>query len=466
MSKKTKAKKENKKKLDISALAIIDNIVFSKKEIWAYYRIQNSVYDFLSTDAKISLAARTSNAFTAIVAERNQEVDGHLILTSTPINIDLWEEQVLESTRSWDTAENFDNFIKQQVEFLEEQGFMRKVTYMGIKLGNRGALDGDSVNIFEEGFKETWKFIKKWGQQALRIPGEEIDAFEESVARQKEKSLYNIIAHGNLQAEKVSAEELLLLIKREFYPNMPTPYLDVDHDSRLGPGDLILETTSVIKNKYRYLEFEQAIGRNIYRGYRATLSFSNFPKFMNYPDGVIPFFYLISRLGLPFTSYARFTLKPSQGMKKELEKKKKEARDEIGNLQSGMRAEDAAFGAPAGTDEALEDMQTMESMLNNDKSPWVEGSYRIVVETPSEESLKASISLLKQQYNDMDINLTWTAGDQADLFLEQMPGDYLRMKSFNQITNVQMLGTSGFNFDSIVGDKIYGTDMESVVEDN
>lgn len=468
--KKTKEKKPkspNKKKMDISMLAVIDNIVFSKKEMWAYYRIQNSVFDFLSADAKTSLAMRVSNAFNSVMTEKNQDVEGHIIVTSTPINIDLWEEQVRESSKHWNKANSFNAFMDQQVQFLKEKNFMRKVTYIGIKIGVRGALESDSLNILQDGIKGTIDFIKEWGRKALQIPGEEIDAFEEDVARRKEKALNTVLANGNLRATRVSSEELLLLVKRQFYPSMPVPYLDVDHDTRLGPGDLVLETTSVIKNKYKFLEIEQPLGDNIYKGYRACLSFSKFPKFMSYPNGMIPFFYLIAKMSLPFTSYARFTLKPSQGMKKEIEKKKKEATDEINNLNEGRRAEEAYINpTPPDIAEALEDLQTMEAIISTDKSPWLEGSYRVVVETPTEELLKKYVSILKQQYADFEINLTWSSGDQAELFLEQMPGDHIRMKSFSQVTNIHLLGTSGFNFASDVGDKIYGTDVESVGEED
>lgn len=467
MAKEKTEEKEGKsgiaanKKMDLSIVAVIDNIIFSKKEVWAYYRIQNSVFDFLSTDAKNALAIRVSNAFNSLMTEKNSEIEGHVIVTSTPVNIDLWEEQVRESCKYWDKADNFNNFMEQQVRFLKEKDFMRKVTYVGIKLGNRGALESENLNILEAGLKGTIDFIKEWGKKALQVPGEEIDSFEEEEARRKEKNIFNVLSNGNLKASRTSAEELLLLIKRQFYPNMPAPYLEVDHGNRLGSGDIILESSSVIKNHYRYIEIEQVLGQEFYKGYRATLSFSSFPKAMYYPNGCFPFFYLITRMGLPFTSYARFTLKPSQNMKKEIEKKKKETTDEITNLNEGRRIEETYINpTPADIEEALNDLQTMESIIATDKTPWLEGSYRIVVETPTEELLKKYISILKQQYMDQDITLTWTSGDQAELFLEQMPGDHVRMNSFKQTTNMHLLSTSGFNFASDVGDRIYGTDVE------
>ena len=72
--------------------------------------------------------------------------------------------------------------------------------------------------------------------------------------------------------------------------------------------------------------------------------------------------------------------------------------------------------------------------------------------------LRQFCSTLKQSYDDQGILLQWTAGDQAQLLLEQMPGDKKRISSFDQITNLHMLSTSGMNFSSDVGDRIYGSD--------
>ena len=63
---------------------------------------------------------------------------------------------------------------------------------------------------------------------------------------------------------------------------------------------------------------------------------------------------------------------------------------------------------------------------------------------------------LKQEYENIDINLVWSAGDQKELFLEQMPGDTHRIQSFKQVTNLNMLGASGFNFSSDIGDPTFG----------
>lgn len=141
-------------------------------------------------------------------------------------------------------------------------------------------------------------------------------------------------------------------------------------------------------------------------------------------------------------------------MKKQLEKKKEETRDQFENMAEGNTTENSLGLVASEAQEAVLDMQKLEEMLNDDRTPWVEGTYRIVVEGDTEDHLKSNCSLVKQHYLDLGINVNWTIGDQANLFLESLPGDYARDKAHQQVTNLTMLSTSGFNFSSDVGDPI------------
>lgn len=465
---KTKEKKEkpdkkksmsDKKRLDISAKAIVDNIVFSKTEAWAYYRLSNSVYDFLSRDSRIATATRIINAYTSLINDRQEPLECHLIVASTPIDVDAWEEQVVKLTKDWSRAPGFFDYVEEQGNFLRKEEYLKKVTYLGINLGKRGALNLNASTFVESGLQGAKELLQNWFNTALQVPTEEISMAEEKETRRKEEDLNRILSTGNLRAERCTAEELLLLIKRQFYPAMPVPYLDVDHDNRMGPGDLELELHSAIHNKLRWLEINQMIHSTEVSGYRAALSISKLPKQVKFPEENFPFMYFLHKATFPFTSYARFTLHPTGNMKRKLEKKKQEQKDELENLAAGGNTADAAVGiVPTDVKEALQDMSILNDMLAGGTMPWVEGSYRIIVEVGDEKLLKKFCALIKQIYTDQGINLNWTVGDQADLFLEQMPGDRLRSTSHKQLTDLVMFGTSGFSYSSDVGDLVYGND--------
>lgn len=455
--KKAKKPSANRRRLGISALAMVDNIVFSKTDSMAYYQLTNNAFDFLSTGQKTALALRISNALNNLMTEKQEPVECHLIVTSVPVDIDAWAEMVRGVSEEWESGPGFDRYVDEQIMYLKQQEYMRKVAYLGVSLGKRGALNMSGLNILESGLKGAMETVKTWMDSVLQLPTESVSAKEEADVKGKEADIFRILSNGHLEAKRVTTEDLLLLIKREFYPAMPAPYLNIDHENRIGPGDIDLEVGSAIENRYRWLKVTQMFDDMEVSGYRATMSFARFPKDMVFPQQTFPFLYFPARLGVPFTCYSRFTLHPNQKMKAQLEKKKKEQKDEVENIAAAQNSFDSTVdGIPSDVAQSLDDIQRLSDMLATDKTPWVEGSYRVVVEAPTEEQLRELCSQLKQRYDDLGILLLWTAGDQAELFLEQMPGDRHRVEAFSQVTNLNMLSTSGMNFSSDVGDPIFG----------
>lgn len=448
------------KRLDIAVRSICGNIVFAKDSAWAFYKVANNPFELLSNDERVARAAQTIQAYTNSISDKSEPVDFININTTEPIDLVAWERSILENTRGLRRPLGFDNFLDKQLDYLYDQNFLSKVSYVGVCLGKRNALDFSTMNVFEYGFKGALESFTKWSQKALSLPAEEVSRDEEERFRKLEEPYYTSLSTSALSAERMTAKDILLVIKRMFYPAMGTQYLDVDHGERIGPGDLDLECYSVIRNKYRWLEFEQALGDDVYTGYRCTLSLSRFQPETIYPQ-VYPYFYLPRSLGLPFTTYSRFSLMPVEKMKKELEKKRAEAKDELKNITAGQDAYDSAVagGLPTDVAESLYDSQQLNDILNSDKTPWAKGVYRIVIEANSVDYLKKYVAVLKDRFSQLDIAVNWSAGDQLALFLEQMPGDHVRESSFEQITNLAHIGTSGFNFGTAVGDRIKGRDF-------
>lgn len=445
--------KKLKKKLGIEAVGIVDNIIFSKTDVWAYYRISDDVFDFLSNDQKVSLATQLNNALGSMAADKTESLEGHLIVTSVPIDIDNWEKEVRRmAEENGQTAPGFNLFINEQVEHLKSQEYMRKVAYIGINLGKRGALDLSGLNVLEYGFKSAVDTAKFWLSNAMKLATEEVSPKEEANFRMKEENYERTLKTGNMQAERATSEELLMFMKKQFYPSIPVPPLISDYEERVGAGDILNETSHAIENKYRWLKFVQMYHNVELSGYRATLTFAEFPKRFHFPYEGFPFMYLPAWAGAPFTMYARFFLTPTSDMKATIEKKRKEQKDELENVTTGQDQYDSAVdGVPQGTVQAIQDLNEISSIIDNDKMPWVQGSYNIVVEAATEEELRNYCSTLKQMYDNIGIKLVWTAGDQKELLLESLPGDKQRASGFKQTTNISMLGTAGYSYNSTVG---------------
>lgn len=447
----------HRSKLDVAVQSAVDNILFSKKEAWAYYRLSTTVYDFLASQQKIETGLRITSAFANIMSNKQDSVDGHLIVTNVPLDVDAWEAQILGVMEDHPEGPGFKRFMAQQNAFLRKREYSRRVCYVGINLGGRNTLDFTNLNVLESGFKNATETIKQWIDKMWRQKDGTVDKTEEDMYRRREEDMYAILSNGALQAQRATTEEILLAIKRMFYPHMPAPYLEIDHSNRLSQGDMDIEMLGQITPKARFLKFTQPYENIELESYRACLTFTRFPKTFTFPYDNFPFLYLPATMNVPFTAFSRFTLYPNAKMKSDVERKSKEMRDEVDNIMATRDASDGMMsGLPAGVAETIEDLEQIKAMLEEDKVPWLRASYHLVLEGPTEKFVQDVYAALRQEYQDRDTVITWTSGDQMDLFLEQMPGDTKRIKSFEFITNLALLTTSGFNFASEIGDRIYG----------
>lgn len=444
--------KETKSKVNIPPVAIIDNIVFSRDEVWAYYKINTVPFEFLDGATQARLGLSTNVALAALMRSSGKPVDCHVLVTSTPFSVDSWEEQMYESYKRWNpnvrTSEEFMQYITNQSELLRENHYQKRVTYLGIKLYTRGAFSLDNFNVLEFGFKDAYEVLKKSIGQLLAEKTVEVMPQEESRAKSEEHEIQKILKSGALRAETVSSEELLLLIKKQLHPAMPAPLLDINLDERAGLNDINRETISAIEHGHRYVKVNQVVEGIEMEGYRATMSFASFPRTdMGLPSAIPPFLYYPTMIGAPYTMNSRFSLIPPEKAKKDLANKKLETDDELENLALTGGRLNASINA------TLQDIALMESELE-ESMPWVSGSYRLTIEMPTMDMLTTAATEIKQMYAEFDISLVWTSGDQLDLMFEEIPGGKLMIGSFNQMTNLAQVGTSGFNFGGIAGDPV------------
>lgn len=454
-NKKTKNTKStnNIKSMGLPAVGIIGNVVFSKKEAWAYYKIGSVPYDFLTNMGRARLANDIMVALTGLSSRAGRNVDLHILVTNTPFNVDSWEEQTYKIHDEWNGEGNrldsFNKYMAKQAKALKRKNYKKKVVYLGVKLFTRGTVSFDEINMLDFGFTEAYEVIKKGISSIFTMPDEEITNIERSRANKDEYEVNRAIYASTLRGTRLTSEEILLIMKKMLYPSMPSPYLEVNHEERIGLSDIVLETGAIIEDHRRFLKIKQMIGTQEREGFRATLSFAKFPSdSMREPGGIDPFMYLPTIMGLPFTMSARLTLMPVETMKKDLQKKKLDNEDELKNLAgSGQRASSSVINTQ-------HDIDRLDNELNSDNYPWVSGNYRMTIETPTQELLATAVQEMRQEYAKNDTILIWTSGDQLELFMEEMPGGSLQIGDFAQLTNLAMIGISGFCYGGSVGDPI------------
>lgn len=450
--KNQKTKKVSSRAFEIPTVGIIDNIVISKREAWAYYVLSEKPFDFLSTESRLTLANATISALSGLCESNVNKVDCHLLISTEPFNSDGWVNQMITKYPEIKTQVNpniFADYVKETASNLYENTYIKRISYLGVKLTNRGSIDLQNTNPLEFGFKDAFRTFLKSLNKTLQFSSIDIDITEENRLRDLEKEIFRILSNSSLQAKRPSAEELLLTNKRRLYPSMPISYIETSLDERVGLSDILLEHGGEISHHARWLKITQFVDGEFYTGYRTALSFSRLPKDFYYPANIPPFLYRKSIL--PFTVSARFTMIPNEPMKKELGKKKLEMKDELKNLaESDQDLNSSVF-------ETAQDIKELEDDLQENKYAWLSGSYRIIVEAPSQEQLKDYVTYLKREYAEDDFVLTWTSGDQLSLLKEEFLGSTLQMKDFNLTTNLALLGVAGINLGTRVGDPVNQT---------
>lgn len=455
-----KKEKEIRDLYTTPVLKIVDNLIFSKDGVWAYYKISERPYDFLSNDSKINLAKSTLLSLSSL-CNSTKGVDLHILVTNTPFDPTKWTELVENSYGFWQerakkveeysdffhtgSTEVFQSYVQDTAMELYHSQYLKRVSYLGVKLFDRKAIDFN-INVFELGFAKAKTRFRSAITNLFKTPDDVITKDEEEKAIQQENSVFQLLKHGNLAPVKPDTKELLLTMKKIYYPGMPSPYLEVDHENRIGLNDILVESGGEIHVGSRIMKLVQNIDGKIFEGYRTTLTISKLPDKINIPSYKDPLFYRASLF--PFTTSARVTLLPSETMKKKFYDKKLESQDELKNL------DDSGQDMTTAVAKTQRDLNTLEKELEDGDEPWAIGSYRITVDGASEEFIDEVVTSLKQEFKQDEIILLQTTGDQLDLFREEQMGGETIVKDFQQTTNLAIMAALGFNFGTDVGDPI------------
>ena len=464
----SKAKQNKKSKIrsklyNTPVLGFRDNIVFTTQSVWAYYVLAERPYDFLSYDTKVALANSTIQGLGSLALKATEPVDCHLLTNTTPFDPIDWENQMYRVYSRWNSNEEileeeggyidtgntrlFKKFIEKTSDDMLDEEYQKRSTYLGIKLYDRKKIDFSFTSLIGDGVDSVFESLKTQFSRIIDAPGEKVTKKEELRAVEAENTLYQIISTGGLRARRPTAETLLLAMKSRYYPFMPTPRLMVDKKNRMNFSDIVYEFGGEIHVKQRYLHFKQVIGGESWDGFRSTLTFYKFPKDLSAPT-YLPFF--SNALTLPYNCFSRFTLLPTLEMKARYERKKDETEDEIKNLaESGQR-----MGAALA--DKLSDLDSLEESLEDDRLPWIQGTYRVTITASSPEKLQEQIAAIIQEFAHSETVLIQSVGDQLDCFREEQIGGETILKDFRHTTNLALLATMGINHGSDLGDPITG----------
>lgn len=433
------------KKVSMSLIGIDEERAYSEESVWAYYRVPSTRYEFLDYDERESLARRIDSALAGLVTNAIKSVECQLIVTSSPLNVTDWAEQWKNRVTGWNPTDGFDAYVESMKGQLSDEDFTNKEVYLGVMLGKRGAAN-ESGNVVN-GFKATIQSLGSMIDSALGNKDYTVTADERKYWENRGRDISRILRAGALHAEPAAPEEIALLFKRALYPAMPSPTIDIEELQTWGEGEVSTLKESYIEKGRKFLKIVQTddTGREMV-GYRATLCFSHFPDELAFPEQE-PWIHYAALLGAHFDMYSRFTLEPAAKVRKAVERKIAEIKDEAQN------AAGTGGSIPLGIQERYQSATQLEHELSRDAEPWVYARHRIVVTATSEDSLRDRVQAVISHYGEMQIRLAWPTGDQMLLLQESQPADKVRVASYLQRQSLNIISGGMPTANSSVGDR-------------
>lgn len=431
-------KKTEKTKLSLTG--INKDLTFSRKTVWMWVKLPPTPYEFLDKQLREALAESGTSGFSSLLISDDKALECEIIRTTEPFDSEAWADDLFSRSLLSQPSPYLPDFISKMEHRVRANRFQNRKVFLGIKLGFRNEFNnGSSALPFAEIFNVI---LPRLDLEDYEVSDKEV-AFWEEKSKNFKRSLFS----GNLAAEEVTADELAYITKKQFFPNMPVPDVDVSKKETWGRGELDFLVDGQIENHPKYLKITQEIKGETTVGFRTALCFARFPDSYKFPDDEPWIHYSAS---LPFSTdfFSRFTIEPARKVRKEINKKIAEIKDQAINMTS------AGGGLNIDIQERHDQAISVEYDLSKNGTPWIYGKHRLIVEAASESELKDRVQRTIDHYKNLNIQLIQPTGDQLALFLEGMPNDTSRTTAFIQRQDLAVIPAGLPNGSGSAGDKI------------
>lgn len=364
-------------------------LVLSAGAAWAYFRLPTVSYDLLSEEEREALLVDLAGGLAGL-----RDAECHLLMTQRAHPVAEWIHRLRYGAA--DPAEGWDAYLDRLRDHVAEEAFVGKEVYLGIRLGGRRRLLAGLVRRRRPsgtGELEGW--------------------------RRQRGSLAGVLAGGGLGARTATVEELRWLVERAFWRGVGEPPRRVPQGAWSGEAvDALASAT--LHNHRQALCLEQAGGQ----AHVACLAAPRFPETLPFPGG--EWLHRCDGLGFPVEASVRFRVVPAGEASSEAARQLAETTDQVRHI-AGTSAT-----PPRALLEAAGQARDLEYELARDGVPVVHAWPRFAVAAPTRAELEARVTALVHAYRDLGIDLVRPTGDQLSLFLESLPGDRVRLTSYDQ----------------------------------
>lgn len=424
-----------------SLLAIDGDIAYSKTHVWLWASVPATLFEFLDDSTREQYAHRFDKALESLAASNEKEVEIHLAITSNPFDHSEWKEKLILETDKFVPSPYFTNMVGRMQDRVANAHFREKKVYLGVNLGRRSDYTQSSGV-----FAPLLNIVNSLGNQ-LSLEDPLVNDEELKFWQNKAKDTRNSLQTGNLKTTVVTANEIVSLLQRSYWPGMEVPEVSSNNRNQWGQGEIDGIAISDVSNNRKYLKITQDTPEGEKVGYRATLCFSRFPDEMDFPAQE-PWMHYASLLASPVDLYSRFSIVPARKVRKDVETKIKDAKDQAAN------AAKSGTDIPLAVQEQLEVGQSLNYILERDRTPWVYGRHRLVVDGKTHQEVKDRANEVIEHYKNLNIDVSWPSSDQLRLLLESQPADTVRVKSYYQRQSLSIISAGVPSGTGSVGDNV------------
>jgi hypothetical protein len=287
--------------------------------------------------------------------------------------------------------------MRRVLQVIADKEYWEKITYLGVRLGSRGRVAGSTGILSRPGEEE----IRRWAGLA-RAAGMTLGASE-------------------LKAVPATAAQLAWLIRHTTCgPSLdlaPLPDLKA-----YGPEDVSALMDAAVT------EQRASIGitaRGKQESCATVLTYSRFPKVMDYPDNGPPWAVMAdwaATPAFPAEYSARICLMDPQQVDKDIRHKLISIDEEAGHTA------DAGARVPLALQERVSDAQLLQHALAVSGDPLAYATHRLVISGPDQETCAERARTVIEYCNRTGIKLVRQQCDQMPLYNETIPGGAPRGK--------------------------------------
>ncbi|MGH8907287.1 MAG: ATP-binding protein [Egibacteraceae bacterium] len=409
-----------KNRTRLPATYLDDKILLSETTAWAYFALPTVSYDFLGEARRIALAQGIAIALAGL-----RDAECHLIVVPREEQIADWAAALDRSVTC--PSSGWPGYLAMLQDHLAEQDLTRRQVFLGVQLGRRR----------QSGLRNPWtlRVQRAAGVEDLAVREREIAEWH-----RRADSIRRVLGSGDLRARHATSEELRWLIQRCLHRGLASPPASATGGRRWGAGELEALAEGLLVNGHRMLRLEQPHGSR----WLAFLALARFPELLPFPGG--EWLYHFTMLDFPVEVSMRMRLLSAHRAAADVNRKLAEAYDQERHI-----AETGA-DVPLVLSEQLEGARTLDHQLKKSREPLVYAWPRLAITGVTPEELTDRAEQLIEQYRDQGIDCVWPTGDQLSLFMESLPGDRIRIKTYEQKQPVITIAGGMFIATSDLGD--------------